>query len=330
MNVLLVGGAGYIGSHMLQLLLQTGHSVVTLDNLSSGYRDAVKGGDFVYGDIANSKVLDDLFSRNVFDAVFHFASYIQVGESVLKPDIYYQNNFVNTVNLLNAMVRHGVSNFIFSSTAAIFGEPEYQPIDEMHPLRAVNPYGKSKLMVEQALEDYDKAFGLKSVCLRYFNAAGAHPDALIGERHLPETHLIPLILQVAAGRRESISVYGRDYPTADGTCVRDFIHVMDLCDAHLLALEQLVHRNQSSSYNLGNGNGFSVQEVIDMAECVTGKTIKTVDANRRGGDSAQLVSDSSLAKDKLCWKPKYADLETIIKHAWQWELKANEWASGSL
>lgn len=330
MNILLVGGAGYIGSHMLHLLRQAGHTVTSLDNLSSGYRDAVSGGDFVYGDIADSKLLDRLFSRNGFDAVFHFASFIQVGESVIKPDIYYQNNFVNTVNLLNAMVHHGVGNFIFSSTAAIFGEPEYYPLDEAHPKKPVNPYGRSKLMVELVLEDYDRAFGLKSVCLRYFNAAGAHPDGLLGERHLPETHLIPLILQAASGRRESISVFGRDYPTADGTCVRDYIHVMDLCDAHLLALEKLRKENHSAAYNLGNGNGFSVQEVIDSAARVTGRDIKVIDAPRREGDPAHLVADSTLAKEKLGWKPKYAELDTIIRHAWQWELKAGEWAGNPL
>jgi UDP-glucose 4-epimerase len=327
MNILLVGGAGYIGSHMLHLLLQAGHTVTTLDNLSSGYRDAVSGGDFVYGDIADSTLLDRLFSYNRFDAVFHFASFIQVGESVIKPDIYYQNNFVNTVNLLNAMLRHGVGNFIFSSTAAIFGELEYYPLDEAHPKAPVNPYGRSKLMVEQVLEDYDRAFGLKSICLRYFNAAGAHPEALLGERHLPETHLIPLILQAASGRRESVSVFGRDYPTADGTCVRDYIHVMDLCDAHQLALEKLCREGGcSAAYNLGNGNGFSVQEVIDSAERVTGRRINVIDAPRREGDPAHLVADSAIARQQLGWKPKYADLDTIIRHAWQWEQKAGEWA----
>lgn len=326
MNVLVVGGAGYIGSHMVELLSGDGHDVITLDNLSQGYRDAVRSGEFVEGDLADTQALDALFSTIRFDAVFHFASLIQVGESVLKPDIYYQNNFVNTANLLNAMVRHGIQRFIFSSTAAIFGEPEYSPLDEKHPKAPVNPYGRTKLMVEQLLEDYDRAYGLKSVCLRYFNAAGAHPDGMLGERHVPETHLIPLILQAASGRRESISVFGRDYATRDGTCVRDYIHVMDLCDAHLLALEKLIHEDQSAAYNLGNGNGFSVQEVIDSAVRVTGREIKVVDAPRREGDPAQLVAESSLAKRALGWQPKYADLDTIIRHAWQWEMKAEEWA----
>lgn len=326
MKVLVVGGAGYIGSHMVELLSGAGNEVVTLDNLSQGYRDAVRSGEFVEADLADTQALGALFSTIHFDAVFHFASLIQVGESVLKPDIYYQNNFVNTANLLNAMVRHGVHRFIFSSTAAIFGEPEYSPLDEKHPKAPVNPYGRTKLMVEQLLEDYDRAYGLKSVCLRYFNAAGAHPDGLLGERHVPETHLIPLILQAASGRRESISVFGRDYATPDGTCVRDYIHVMDLCDAHLLALEKLIHEDQSAAYNLGNGSGFSVQEVIDSAVRVTGREIKVVDAPRREGDPAQLVADSSLAKRALGWQPKYADLDTIIRHAWQWEMKAGEWA----
>jgi UDP-glucose 4-epimerase len=256
----------------------------------------------------------------------HFASFIQVGESVIDPAKYFENNFTHTQNLLDAMLRHGVKHFIFSSTAAIFGEPEYTPIDEAHPARPINPYGRSKWFVEQMLQDYERAYGLKSVCLRYFNAAGADPEGELGERHVPETHLIPLILQAASGRRDSIKVFGRDYPTPDGTCVRDYIHVMDLCDAHLLAIEKLRSTGQSARYNLGNGSGFSVQEVIDSASRVTGCAIRVVDDVRRDGDPAVLVADSCHAREALGWKPRFADLDTIVAHAWQWEQKAGVWA----
>lgn len=326
MKILVVGGAGYIGSHMVALLGESAHEVVTLDNLSHGYRDAVHYGAFVEADLADKDALERLLSAGAFDAVMHFASYIQVGESVVEPAKYYENNVSNTLNLLDAMVKHGVKHFIFSSTAAIFGEPEYTPIDELHPTLPINPYGRTKLYVEQILADYDRAYGLKSVCLRYFNAAGAHPDGSLGERHVPETHLIPLVLQAASGRRDAISVFGRDYPTPDGTCVRDYIHVMDLCEAHLLALETLVEDGESAAYNLGNGNGFTVQEVIDSAMRVTGREITVVDAPRRDGDPAHLVADSTMAKRVLGWQPQYADLDSIIRHAWQWELKAGEWA----
>jgi UDP-glucose 4-epimerase len=250
----------------------------------------------------------------------HFASFIEVGESVRNPSKYYLNNFTNTLNLLDAMVRQGVNKFIFSSTAAIFGEPEYTPIDESHPKCPINPYGRSKLMVEQALEDYEVAYGLESVCLRYFNAAGADPDGEMGERHNPETHLIPLVLQAASGRRESISVFGEDYRTPDGSCVRDYIHIVDLCLAHMLALNGLMNGSGSKRFNLGNGNGFSVLEVIDVAKQVTGKHINVSKAGRRSGDPAILVAVSSLAKRELGWAPEYADLETIVKHAWNWEI----------
>lgn len=321
MKILVVGGAGYIGSHMVKMLVDAGHSVVTLDSLVAGYRGAVQGGVFIHGDIADRDLLNRSFTQHKFDGVMHFASHIQVGESVRDPAKYYRNNVANTQNLLDAMVGHDVRHFIFSSTAAIFGEPSYTPIDEAHPKSPINPYGHSKLMVEQMLKDYDQAYGLRSICLRYFNAAGAHPDGLLGERHDPETHLIPLILQAASGRREAISVFGRDYPTADGTCIRDYIHIMDLCQAHLLALVQLTQGGSSAAYNLGNGNGFSVQQVIDVARKVTGCEIKTIDAPRREGDPAVLVADSALAKKGLGWVSKHANIETIIQHAWHWECK---------
>ena len=230
---------------------------------------------------------------------------------------YFANQ--DTLSLLNAMQVFGVKRFIFSSTAAIFGEPEQALIDESHPKRPINPYGRTKLMVEEALADYDRAYGLKSVCLRYFNAAGADPEGQLGERHDPETHLIPLVLQAVSGRRSNIAVYGRDYDTPDGTCIRDYIHINDLCDAHALALNTLLNGADSQAYNLGNGNGFSVKEVIDTTGEVTGRPVNVVDAARRPGDSAQLVADSRLAREKLGWQPRYADLGTIVKHAWAWE-----------
>lgn len=319
MNILVVGGAGYIGSHMVKMLLEQGHSVITYDNLSTGFRDAVLGGEFVEGDLADTVRLDATFRRFQPDAVMHFASHIQVGESVEHPARYYANNVVNTLNLLDAMVRHGVTYFVFSSTAAIFGEPEYLPISPFHPKAPLNPYGRSKWMIEMVLEDYERAYGLKSVCLRYFNAAGADPSGALGERHEPETHLIPLVLQALSGKRDSISVFGRDYDTPDGTCIRDYIHVNDLCAAHSMALERLMETGASSCYNLGNGQGFSVQEVIDAAERVTGRRVKVVDRPRRSGDPARLVADPRLAQKELGWQPAYPDLETIILHAWVWE-----------
>lgn len=322
MRILLVGGAGYIGSHMVKRLGQMGCAVTTLDNLSSGHRDAVLYGDFVQGDLSDQALLASVLQSGRFDAVMHFASFIQVGESVQQPAKYYANNVTNTLNLLDAMRTAGVQNFIFSSTAATFGEPQYTPIDERHPQAPINPYGRSKLMIEQVLEDYDHAYGIKSVCLRYFNAAGADPDGELGERHEPETHLIPLALQAASGRRADIAVFGRDYNTPDGTCIRDYIHINDLCEAHWLALQSLVNGAGSQRYNLGNGEGFSVQEVIDVAQRVTSRPIKVRDAPRRYGDPARLVADATLARQQLGWDPKFTDLETIVAHAWGWEQKS--------
>jgi UDP-glucose 4-epimerase len=320
MKILVVGGAGYIGSHMVKQLALAGHDVITLDNLSYGYRDAVKYGEFVEGDLGDNDVLDKIFAAGDVDAVMHFAGFIQVGESVEKPSMYYLNNVVNTHTLLDAMLRHEVKNFIFSSTAAIFGEPEYTPIDEKHKKQPINPYGHSKLMIEQVLDDYDKAYGLRSTCLRYFNAAGADPDGELGERHVPETHLIPLILQAASGRREDIKVFGDDYPTDDGTCVRDYIHINDLCEAHSLALEKMIRDDKSARYNLGNGKGFSVKQVIDIAREVSGNDFKVTVEPRRAGDPAVLVADATLAKKELNWQPKFAELHDIVKTAWQWEV----------
>lgn len=321
MKILVVGGAGYIGSQMVLMLSDEGHHVVVLDDLSSGRPEAVVAGRLVEGSIQNSALLDHLFRDEKFDAVMHFASFIQVGESVQHPAKYYRNNVTNTINLLDAMVQHGVRNFIFSSTAAIFGQPEYIPLDEAHPKEPINPYGRSKWMVEQVLQDYDKAYGLRSVCLRYFNAAGADPKMRIGESHDPETHLIPLLLQVASGRRESAQIFGRDYDTPDGTCIRDYIHIVDLCAAHSLALADLVGGGSSAAYNLGNGNGFSVREVIDAVRHVTRKPVRVVDAPRRAGDPARLVADSTRVRSKLGWTPAYPDLFSIVSHAWNWESK---------
>lgn len=319
MKILVVGGAGYIGSHMVKQLANAGNDVITLDNLSYGYRDAVKYGEFVEGDLGDDKVLDAVFKSGDIDAVMHFAGFIQVGESVVKPSMYYHNNVANTFTLLDAMLRHDVKNFIFSSTAAIFGEPDYTPIDEKHKKQPINPYGHSKLMIEQVLEDYDKAYGMRSTCLRYFNAAGADPDGELGERHVPETHLIPLILQAASGRRQDIKVFGDDYATDDGTCVRDYIHINDLCEAHSLALQNMINKDQSARYNLGNGTGFSVKQVIDVAREVSGNDFKVTIEPRREGDPAVLVADATLAKQELNWQPKFDTLSEIVKTAWRWE-----------
>lgn len=319
MNILVIGGAGFVGSHMVKQLGLSGYRVTTLDNLSNGHRDAVLYGDFVQGDLADKALLTQLIQPGRFDAVMHFASFIQVGESVQEPAKYYDNNVANTLHLLEAMRLAGVKRFVFSSTAATFGQPLYSPMDEKHPQRPLNPYGRSKLMVEQILGDFDRAYGLKSVCLRYFNAAGADPEVQLGERHEPETHLIPLVLQVASGRKPNISVFGRDYDTPDGTCVRDYVHVSDLCSAHELALQSLVHGAGSQQYNLGNGNGYSIQEVIETARRVTGQTISTVDAPRRDGDPDRLVADASQAKKVLVWQPQWTSLDDIVGHAWAWE-----------
>jgi UDP-glucose 4-epimerase len=320
MKILVAGGAGYIGSHMVKQLALAGNDVITLDNLSYGYRDAVKYGEFIEGDLGDNTVLDVIFKSGEIDAVMHFAGFIQVGESVIKPSMYYLNNVVNTHTLLDAMLRHKVMNFIFSSTAAIFGEPEYTPIDEKHNKQPINPYGHSKLMIEQVLDDYDKAYGLRSTCLRYFNAAGADPDGELGERHSPETHLIPLILQAASGRRDDIKVFGDDYETNDGTCIRDYIHINDLCDAHSLALDCMIKNDKSARFNLGNGKGFSVKQVIDVVKEVSGKDFKVSIEPRREGDPAVLVADASLAKKELNWQPKFSELRDIVKTAWEWEI----------
>ena len=323
-KLLIVGGAGYIGSHMVSELVRRGHDIVVADNFSTGFRDSLIVADsplVAELDIADSAALSALFAAHCFDAVLHFASFIQVGESVIEPGKYYANNLAATLNLLQAMVHAEVKSFIFSSTAAVYGDPAYVPLDEAHPKAPINPYGRAKWMVEQLLEDFDRAYGLKSVCLRYFNAAGADRSGRLGERHEPETHLIPLVLQAASGRRQAITVFGRDYDTPDGTCIRDYIHVSDLVDAHALALDYLQTGGESAAFNLGNGEGFSVQEVIDTAKRVTGRDIQVVDMPRRPGDPPQLVADARKAREVLGWQPRFANLKTIVAHAWAWEQK---------
>jgi UDP-glucose 4-epimerase len=316
MSILVIGGAGYIGSHMVKRLLGVGRDVIVYDNLVTGFRDAVMGGTFVNGDIGDRDALKALFAEYSIDAVMHFASFIRVEESVANPQKYYHNNLAATLVLLDEMRQAGVNHFVFSSTAAIFGEPLYSPIDESHQKQPINPYGRSKWMIEQILDDYDAAYGLKSVCLRYFNAAGADPDGELSERHEPETHLIPILLQVASGRRDHAYVFGTDYPTADGTCVRDYIHVADLCEAHLLALDYLACGGRSNRFNLGNGNGFSVAEVIATVKKVTGRPLMLKYTDRRAGDPAVLVANAEKARQILGWSPRYPDLRNIVAHAW--------------
>lgn len=315
-TILVVGGAGYIGSHMVKYLRRHGFAAVVADDLSSGHREAVLGAPLHVGDIGDAGFVDALLGEVKPAAVMHFASFIQVGESVTDPAKYYRNNVTATQTLLDGMRAHGVDKFIFSSTAAIFGDPQYVPIDEAHPKTPINPYGRSKWFVEQLLEDYDRAYGLKAVCLRYFNAAGADPEGELGESHEPETHLIPLILQVASGRRPHITVFGEDYATADGTCIRDYIHVEDLAEAHLLALRQLLAGAGSARYNLGNGSGYSVREVIETVRKISGQPVTVVMGERRAGDPPALVADARAAREALGWQPRYADLDTIVGHAW--------------
>lgn len=324
-TILVVGGAGYIGAHMVKCLRRAGFAVAVADDLSSGRRASVLGAPLHVGDIGDAAFVDALLAEVKPDAVMHFASFIQVGESVSDPSKYYRNNVTATQVLLDGMRAHGVDKFIFSSTAAIFGDPQYVPIDEAHPKAPINPYGRSKWFVEQMLEDYDRAYGLKAVCLRYFNAAGADSEGELGECHEPETHLIPLILQVASGRRPHIGVYGDDYATADGSCVRDYIHVEDLAEAHLLALRQLLAGAASARYNLGNGNGFSVLDVIEAVRRVTGHPIPVVVGPRRAGDPPSLVADARAAREALGWQPRHAALDAIIAHAWAWEQRHTQW-----
>lgn len=319
MSILVCGGAGYIGSHMVAHLIENNEDVVVLDNLQKGHRDALLGKVKLYvGDLRDSDLLNTVFKENKIEAVIDFAADSLVGESVENPIKYFENNVGSTLNLLKAMTEHNVKYIVFSSTAATYGEPENIPIDENDKTFPTNPYGESKLSVEKILKWCDKAYGIKYTSLRYFNAAGAHINGSIGEDHRPETHLIPIILQVALGKREKIMIFGDDYNTEDGTCVRDYIHVSDLASAHLLALKRLKNGEKSSIFNLGNGKGFSVKEVIDTTRKVTGANIKAEIAPKRAGDPAILIASSEKAIKELGWCPKYDSLETIIETAWNW------------
>jgi len=317
MHILVCGGAGYVGAHACLALSRAGHDVTVLDNMLTGHREAVRWGRLVDADILRPETLDAAFDRKV-DAVMHFCARSLVGESVTDPYAYYQNNVAGTLNLLDAMNRHGVDGLLFSSTAAVFGQPIRDLIDEEHPKNPINPYGASKLMVERILADAASAYGLRSVALRYFNAAGAAADEGIGESHEPETHLIPNALKAAAGSGAGLKVFGNDYPTPDGTCVRDYVHVLDLADAHLRALDWMDREPGAHRFNLGNGNGFSVLEVIEAARKVSGREIPYEIGPRRAGDPPVLVASSRLAREKLRWTPKYDRIEPIIESAWAW------------
>jgi UDP-glucose 4-epimerase len=317
LNILVTGVAGYIGSVATSELLKAGHQTTVYDNLSNGYAEAVpKEAEFISGDLADEHKLKQVLSDGHFNAVMHFAALIEAGESMRVPERFFQNNTANTLTLLRAMLESGVKKFVFSSTAALFGNPKRTPIEEDDPLDPTNAYGESKLLVERMLSWFQRIHGLRYASLRYFNAAGATEDC--GEAHQPESHLIPLVLDVAAGKRDSISVYGNDYPTADGTCVRDYIHVLDLATAHVLALGGLGERDRLI-YNLGNGRGYSVREVIEVARRVTQRSITVVEAARRPGDPAVLVASSEKIKRELGWKPQYPELEAIVGSAWAWK-----------
>lgn len=318
MRVLVTGGAGYIGSHIVVDLLRHGHDPIVLDNLSRGHSEAVGSERFIQGDTRDGALVQKILEGEKVEAVIHFAADSQVGESVQVPSKYFNNNIGAGLSLLDAMIAAGVRKIVFSSTAAVYGEPVQVPIPENHPKAPTNPYGFSKLTFEGIMAAYDKAYGLKHIALRYFNAAGADPEADIGEDHRPESHLIPVVLQAALGQRDHLDLFGTDYPTPDGTCVRDYIHVCDLSQAHLLALEALAKGADSTAYNLGNGLGYSNRQVIETAERITGVKINVVEAPRRAGDPATLVASSDRIKAELGWKPIYPELETIVATAWNW------------
>ncbi|MEQ9623752.1 UDP-glucose 4-epimerase GalE [Coleofasciculus chthonoplastes] len=323
-TILVTGGGGYIGSHTVRLLKDAGYEVVILDNLIYGHRDIVENVlqvELIVGDISDRALLDQLFATHSIAAVMHFAAYAYVGESVKSPAKYYRNNVAGTLTLLEAMLAASVKNIVFSSTCATYGVPQVVPVPEDHPQSPINPYGKSKLMVEQILADFQTAYGLKYICFRYFNAAGADPEARMGEDHTPETHLIPLVLLTTLGQQKHISIFGTDYPTPDGTCIRDYIHVVDLANAHLLGLDYLLETGNSDVFNLGNSNGFSIKQVIEAVQEVTGKSVEIRYSDRRPGDAPTLVGSSDKAMKVLGWKHQYPELKTIISHAWNWHQK---------
>lgn len=321
MKILVTGGAGYIGSHAVRKLKVAGHEIVIFDNLSSGHLDAIQGFELFIGDLANKQDLEKVFSENKFDSVIHFAGSIEAGESMTDPKRFFDNNLVNGLNLLEAMLAHDVKKIVFSSTAAVYGEPEKMPIEETDPKNPTNVYGQTKLMFEQVLDAYDRAYGLKSVCLRYFNATGADPSGEIGPDHKNKTHLLTLTLLTALGKRDAIKIFGTDYPTSDGTGVRDYVHVNDLADAHVLALEYLKRNDTSDKFNLGNEKGTSVREVIEMSKKITGIDFKVIEEPRRAGDPANLYASSQKAQFVLGWKPKFPEMEQIVETAWNWHEK---------
>ncbi|MGY6530192.1 MAG: UDP-glucose 4-epimerase GalE [Cyanobacterium sp.] len=320
MAILVTGGAGYIGSHTVKLLKDQGYELIVLDNLVYGHQDIAEKLDvnLIIGDLGDRPLLDKLFQEYAIEGVIHFAAYAYVEESMKNPAKYYQNNVVSTLNLLEAMESAGVRKMVFSSTCASYGMPETIPIPETHPQNPINTYGYTKLVIEKMLADFQRAYGWEYVAFRYFNAAGADPDGMIGEDHHPETHLIPLVLYTALGKRDSITIFGDDYDTPDGTCIRDYIHVTDLAQAHLLGLDYLLQGGKSNIFNLGNGSGFSVKEVIEATKKVTQRDFKVVKGDRRVGDPPILVGSSAKAHQILNWQPQYPDIETIIHHAWQW------------
>lgn len=321
MNILVVGGAGYIGSHTVNMLKKEGYNPVIYDNLSKGHKETgeILGVKLINGDLGDKEKIKKVFSEEKIEVVMHFAAFIEVGESVILPAKYYNNNVSKVLSLLDAMIESNIKYFVFSSTAATFGEPKTPAINETHPQNPINPYGRSKLMVEEILKDYDNAYGLKSTVLRYFNASGSDENGLIGESHDPESHLIPLILQAANKRRKSIKIFGTDYNTKDGTCVRDFVHVYDLAKAHILGMNKMKNENKSLNYNLGSGEGFTVKEIIEKTKAITNVDFAVETEEPRAGDPAVLVADSKKAEKELGWKPEY-DLDSIISSAWKWEL----------
>ena len=321
MKILVTGGAGYVGSHTVRKLKEAGHDIVIFDNLSSGHRDAIKDFELFQGDLSEKSDLEKVFSQNKFDAVVHFAGSIEAGESMTDPKRFFDNNFTCGLNLLEAMLAHGVKKIVFSSTAAVYGEPEKMPIEETAPKNPTNVYGLTKLMFEQVLDAYDRAYGLKSVCLRYFNATGADPKGEIGPDHKNKTHLLTLTLLTALGKRDSIKIFGTNYPTPDGTGVRDYVHVSDLADAHVLALDFLEKNNTSDKFNLGNEKGTSVREVIEMSKTISGVDFKVIEEPRRAGDPADLFASSQKAQKILGWKPQFPNMEQIIETAWNWHKK---------
>lgn len=319
-NILVIGGAGYIGSHTVKLLIDMGYNVIIYDNLSKGHKEVadILNVKLIVGDLGDRHKLKEVFETEKIDIVMHFAAFIEVGESVIDPGKYYENNVAKVINLLNQMLESNIKYFVFSSTAATFGEPVEETISETHPQKPINPYGMSKLMVEHILKDFEKAYNLKSVILRYFNAAGADIEGMIGESHSPESHLIPLVMQAAKGVRDSIKIYGTDYNTFDKTCIRDYIHVYDLALAHILSMEKMVSENTSQDYNLGNGTGYSVREIIDTVKKVSNVDFKVVEEQRRAGDPAILIANPTKIISNLNFKAKY-NLDDIIKSAWEWE-----------